>query len=106
MEMPSMDNADALGLARDNNRLLKENNELLKKMEKRYVRGFWFKLVSFIVFFILPILLIPYFMNSYLSSLGISSGMGNMFGNESDSSSTDNTQKLLDILRNNPSNPR
>lgn len=103
---PSIETSEILTLLRENNDLLKANNAFLQKMEKRYVRGFWFKLVSFIVFFILPILLIPYFMNSYLSSLGISSGMGSMFGNQNDSSSTDNTQKLLDILRNNPSNPR
>jgi hypothetical protein len=95
--------ADALTLAIENNRLLTENNEMLKKMEKRYVRGFWFKTASFIVFFILPILLIPYFMNSYLSSLGVSTGMGGMFGGQEKPS---NAQQILDLLQNKPSNPR
>jgi hypothetical protein len=103
MEMPSMDNADALGLARENYRLALENNAILKKMEKRYVRGFWLKLVGFIVFFILPLLLIPYLMNSYLDSLGMSSGMDSMFGTED---RTSNAQKVLDLLQNNSSNPR
>ena len=102
--MPSMDNADALGLARENYRLALENNAILKKMEKRYVRGFWLKLVGFIIFFILPLLLIPYFMNSYFSSLGMSSGMGNMFGSEEKTPS--NAQQILDLLQNKPSNPR
>lgn len=100
--MPSMDNADALGLARENYRLALENNAILKKMEKRYVRGFWLKLVGFIIFFILPLLFIPYFINSYLSSLGMSSGMDSMFGTQD----TSNAQKVLDLLQNKPSNPR
>lgn len=100
MEMPSMDTSDALVLARENNRLLQENNEMLKKMEKRYVRGFWFKTVTFILFFILPIFLIPYFMNSYLSSLGMSGdtlNMGSMFGSPQKES---NAQQVLDLLKN------
>lgn len=103
MEMPTIDNADALGLARENNRLLQENNEMLKKMDKRYIRGFWFKTFTFILFFILPILLIPYFMNSYLGSLGMSTNIGNMFGGQSNPS---NAERVLDLLQNKPSNPR
>jgi len=94
---------DALALAIENNRLLSENNELLKKMEKRYIRGFWFKTFTFIVFFILPILFLPYFMNSYLSSLGVTSGVGGMFGGQQ---TTSNAQQVLDLLQNKPSNPR
>ena len=100
MEIPPIDTADALGLARDNNRLLKENNELLKKMEKRYVRSFWFKVVWFIILFVLPLLLLPYFFNSYLSSLGLSSGT------DTTAPTADTAQQLLDLLRNNQSNPR
>ena len=65
MDIPPV-TADALGLARENNRLLIENNEMLKKMERRYVRNFWFKVVWFILLFLLPLLLLPYFFNSYL----------------------------------------
>ena len=103
MEMPSPDNADALGLARENYRLALENNEILKKMEKRYVRGFWLKGVGFFLFFILPLLFIPYLMNSYLNSLGMSpNSMDSLFGGEANS----NAQQILDLLQNQPSNPR
>ena len=101
--MPSMDNADALGLARENYRLALENNAMLLKMEKRYVRNFWFKLVGFIIFFILPLFFLPYFFNSYLSSLGMAGGMG---GGNTTASMETNAQQVLDLLKNNPSNPR
>ena len=101
--MPSLDNADALGLARENYRLALENNAMLKKMESRYVRNFWFKLVGFIVFFILPLFFLPYFFNTYLNSLGLAGSMG---GGNTTTSMGSNAEQVLDLLKNNPSNPR
>ena len=101
MEMPSMDNADALGLARENYRLALENNAILKKMEKRHARNFWFKLVGFIVFFILPLFFLPYFFNSYLNSLGLAGGMGQGLNIQTSES---NAQQVLDLLKNNQPN--
>ena len=101
--MPTIDTSDALGLARENYRLARENNELLKKMEKRYIRGFWFKVFWFIALFVLPILLLPYFFNTYLSSLGLSGGVGAGFDAKSAES---NAQQVLDLLQNNHPNPR
>ena len=103
MEMPTIDTNDALGLARENYRLALENNEMLKKMERRAVRGFWFKIVWFIVLFVLPILLLPYFFNSYLSSLGLTGGAGAGFDVKTAES---NAQQVLDLLQNNHPNPR
>jgi hypothetical protein len=102
MEMPTIDTSDALGLARENYRLALENNEMLKKMEKRYKRGFWMKIVWFIVLFVLPLLLLPYFMNSYLATLGLSTDMGGFMAPGAES----NAQQVLDLLQNNHPNPR
>lgn len=100
---PEIHPAETLTLLRENNLLLKANNEILQKMERRHVRGIWFKAIWFIVLFILPLLLLPYFMNSYLTTLGLPADMG---GGTNNPGPTDNAQKLLDLLRNNPSNPR
>jgi hypothetical protein len=97
MEIPPLDSADALGLARENNRLLVENNELLKKMDRRYIRGFWVKLIWFAILIGLPILFYSYFINSYMSLLGLpTSGAGT-----STSKTSVNAEQILDLLRSN-----
>ena len=103
METPAIDTNDTQALAQENYRLNLENNELLKKMEKRYVRNFWLKMVWFLLLFVLPLLLLPYFFNSYLSSMGLSGESGSGLPNSVD---VDAAKQMLDLLRNNQSNPR
>ncbi len=102
MDIPP-ETADALGLARESYRLSLENNEMLKKMDRRYVRGFWFKVVWFIALFVLPLLLLPYFFSTYMNSLGLS---GSSTGTAGMSESVNNAQQLLDLLQKNQPNPR
>jgi hypothetical protein len=103
MDTPAIDTNDALALAQENYRLNLENNEMLKKAERRYVRGIWWKVVWFIVLFVLPLLFLPYFFNSYLSTLGLAGETGSPQGTKS---AVSNAQQVLDLLQNNQSNPR
>ena len=88
---------DMMTLAIENNRLLLENNELLKKMDRRAIRGFWFKVLWFIVLFVLPLLFLPYLFNSYLDSLKLA---GDGAEGAPALNATDSMQQVLDLLQN------
>jgi hypothetical protein len=103
MDTPAIDTNDAQALIQENYRLNLENNQLLQKMERRYVRNFWFKIVWFILLFVLPLLFLPYFFKTYLNSLGLSAESGVGMPNAAD---VDAAKEMLDLLRNNQSNPR
>lgn len=56
----------------ENQRLLTENNQLLKKMNRRSVIGFWIRLVWFMFILGLPFVLYFYVIQPYFESLGSS----------------------------------
>jgi len=56
----------------ENQRLLTENNQLLKKMHKQAVWGLWMRVFSFLVFIGAPFVLYYYFIEPYFTSLGSS----------------------------------
>ncbi|MCA9354315.1 MAG: hypothetical protein KC877_02225 [Candidatus Kaiserbacteria bacterium] len=56
----------------ENQRLITENNQLLKKMNRRSIWSFWLKVVWFAVLIGLPFLLYYYIVEPYFTSLGSS----------------------------------
>ncbi len=56
----------------ENQRLLTENNQFLKKLYKRSVLSFWFKIVWFFFIIGAPFVLYYYVVEPYFSSLGSS----------------------------------
>jgi uncharacterized protein YwgA len=96
METYTPPEMDMLGLARENNRLLKENNELLKKIDRRDIRGMWFKIIWIAVIIGLPLIFLSYFMNNYMSMLGVPVGSSDT---TSILESLQEAQKTLDELR-------
>ncbi len=84
-------------LIKQNQELLLANNELLQKMDRRYVRGIWFKVLWFAVLIGLPILFYSYFINSYKSMLGISAVSS---GDTSLTETAVSAQQILDLLQN------
>lgn len=79
-----------------NNTLLIENNALLKKIDRRDIRGIWFKVIWIAIIIGLPLIFLSYFMNNYMSMLGVPEG-----GTDSTSiiKSLQDAQKTLDELR-------
>ncbi|MFT7644886.1 MAG: hypothetical protein ACI9BF_000549 [Candidatus Paceibacteria bacterium] len=59
-------------LTLENQRLLIENNQLLKKMNHREVLSFWFRIVWFLVLIGAPFLLYFYVIEPYFISMGSS----------------------------------
>ncbi len=53
-------------LLKSNNTLVKENNELLKKMHRSAVIAFWFRLLWILVFLGIPFILYFYLIKPYL----------------------------------------
>ncbi|MEY2665519.1 MAG: hypothetical protein RLZZ480_624 [Candidatus Parcubacteria bacterium] len=53
----------------ENQRLLAENNELLKKMHRGSVRHLWFTIAYVMVFLGLPVVLYYYFLAPYMDSI-------------------------------------
>ena len=85
-----------LSLTKANNELLIANNELLVKFDRRYVRGFWLKVLWFAILIGLPILLLPYLMSTVMGSMGLQSS-----GSEANMSETlKNAQETLRLLQN------
>ena len=85
-----------LSLTKANHELLIANNELLMKFDRRYVRGFWFKLIWFAILIGLPIILLPYIMSTLMGSVGLQ-------GSSSSSSMSEtlkNAQETLKLLQN------
>jgi len=56
----------------ENQRLLVENNELLKKMMKAAVWAFWLKVIWLLVILGVPLVLYYYVVEPYFNSLGSS----------------------------------
>ncbi|MBP6881792.1 MAG: hypothetical protein KBC35_04160 [Candidatus Pacebacteria bacterium] len=56
----------------ENQRLLSENNQLLKKMNRRSVIGFWLRLAWTMILIGLPFVLYYYVLEPYFTSLGSS----------------------------------
>lgn len=56
----------------ENQRLLTENNQLLKKMNRRSVIGFWLRLAWFLFILGIPFVLYFYVIQPYFESLGSS----------------------------------
>lgn len=88
---------DIESLIKANHELLLENNLLLKKMERRAVLGMWLKGVLVVVFFILPLLLLPYLLNTYLSALTNPSGAESI----NILQTLDEAQQTIDFMRGN-----
>lgn len=90
------DHEQTRALLEANNALLLENNALLKKIDRRDIRGIWFKIIWMAVIIGLPLIFLSYFMNSYMSMLGVPAG-------SSDTTnilqSLQEAQKTLDELR-------
>lgn len=76
--------------------LLVENNQLLKKQEKRAIRGFWFKIIWFVVLIVLPIILWPFMISTLMSSMGLSDAS---YGSDM-SQTLKNAQETLRLLQN------
>ncbi len=100
MESTSNIEMDTLALTRENNRLLTENNQLLKKIVKNARMGFWFKVLLYLVIFGLPLIFYSFFMNSLSSMLGVGAQ-----GVDSNNSTTltdtaNNAKQILDLLKN------
>lgn len=56
----------------ENQRLIIENNQLLKKMNRRSIIGFWFRLLWTLFIIGLPFVLYFYVLEPYFESLGSS----------------------------------
>jgi hypothetical protein len=56
----------------ENQRLLAENNQLLKKMNRRSILSFWFRIVWTLVLIGVPFVLYFYVIEPYFTSLGSS----------------------------------
>ncbi len=78
------DHASLLEIARANNVLLEENNQMLKKMIRDARIAFWFKVALYALMLGLPFILFYYFLSPYL---GLVSG----------SSSTQSTGGMVDL---------
>jgi Trk-type K+ transport system membrane component len=56
----------------ENQRLLSENNQLLKKMRRMSIFNFWFRLLSTLLFVGMPFVLYYYVIEPYFESMGSS----------------------------------
>ena len=66
---PKTGNEELKTLILENQRLLAENNELLKKMHRGAVRHLWFTIAYVLVFLGLPVVLYYYFMAPYIDNV-------------------------------------
>lgn len=57
-------------LVLENQRLLIENNKLLKDIHRRAVWSFWFRLISFLIIIGVPFVLYYYVVAPYFTTLG------------------------------------
>ena len=101
MESTSNTEMDTLALTRENNRLLTENNQLLKKIVKNARMGFWFKVLLYLVIFGLPLMFYSFFMNSLSTMLGVSASPDSIENNQTSLSNTaNNAKEILNLLKN------
>lgn len=56
----------------ENQRLLTENNQLLKKMQRQAVLGLWMRVFSFLILIGAPFVLYYYVIEPYFTTLGSS----------------------------------
>jgi len=56
----------------ENQRLLSENNQLLKKIHRTSVFNFWFRIISTLVFIGAPLVLYYFVLEPYFNSMGSS----------------------------------
>lgn len=56
----------------ENQRLLTDNNQLLKKMYRRSVINFWFRIASTLIFIGVPFVLYYYVIEPYFENMGSS----------------------------------
>jgi len=69
---PSYDYLELKRLMDTNATLLKENNELLKKIHRNGLIGFWFRIVWYTLLIGLPFALYFYVLEPYFTTLGAS----------------------------------
>ncbi len=65
---PNTDHSELKELILENQKLLAENNMLLKKMHRSAVRHFWFNIAYIFVFLGLPVIIYYYFLAPYLET--------------------------------------
>jgi hypothetical protein len=65
---PNSEHAELKSLILENQRLLQENNEILKKMHRSAVRHFWFNIAYIVVFLGLPVIVYYYLLAPYLET--------------------------------------
>ena len=99
MEIIPNEVTDMVKLTRENNRLLTENNQLLKKIDKRARTGFWFKAVLYLAIFGLPLLFYSFFMNSLSTMLGVGTQGGDSNNSSTLTDTANNAKQILDLLR-------
>jgi hypothetical protein len=58
-------------LTKQNQELLKSNNELLTKINRREIRQFWFKVVWYIILLGVPMFAYYYLYNAFLGDSGL-----------------------------------
>jgi hypothetical protein len=56
----------------ENQRLMIENNQLLKRIRRAFVFSFWFRLISTLIFIGAPFVLYYFFIEPYFESMGSS----------------------------------
>jgi hypothetical protein len=71
---PTHDVSELKALILENQRLLAENNEILKKLHKGHVRGMWLKAVWFFFIVIAPMILVYYYIAPMYSSMSGGTG--------------------------------
>jgi hypothetical protein len=69
---PDQHSTEIKYLLEKNTELLKENNLLLKKLHRRAVWGFWFRIVWYVLLIGLPFALYFYILEPYFTALGSS----------------------------------
>lgn len=66
------EHAEIQDLLNENQRLLTENNQLLKKLHRATIWGIWFRVVWFLVLIGIPFVLYYYVIEPYFTTLGSS----------------------------------
>jgi hypothetical protein len=67
-----------LTLTRQNQELLKANNELLNTINRREIRHFWFKVVWYAILLGVPLFAYYYLYNAFLGNLGGGDAQSNL----------------------------
>jgi len=98
METPSkISNADAdliLQMLAENQQLLKINNEMLERQERRAKRDFIFKLVWYAILLGLPLIMYYFLYNTLMDTLSFGSGDESGF-----TATTDTLQQLIEAYQ-------